>query len=56
MLLKKIELHNFRNFINKEFIFSPLLTLIIGENSKGKTSILEAIYFLTFGIGFRERK
>src|SRR3989344_1491830 len=56
MLLKKIELHNFRNFINKEFIFSPLLTLIIGEKSKGKTSILEAIYFLTFGIGFRESK
>ncbi|MFH1827216.1 MAG: DNA replication and repair protein RecF [bacterium] len=56
MLLKKIDLHNFRNFKNNEFIFNPLLTLIIGENSKGKTNILEAIYFLIFGIGFRESR
>ncbi len=56
MLLKKLELHNFRNFKNNEFLFNPLFTLIIGENSKGKTSILEAIYFLTFGSGFRESK
>ena len=56
MLLKKLELHNFRNFKNNTFLFNPLFTLIIGENSKGKTSILEAIYFLTFGSGFRESK
>jgi len=56
MLIKKLELHNFRNFKSNSFLFNPLLTLIIGENSKGKTSILEAIYFLTFGKGFRESK
>jgi DNA replication and repair protein RecF len=56
MILKKVRLHNFRNFKDKEFVFNPFLTLIIGENSKGKTNILEALYFLIFGYGFRESK
>jgi len=56
MILRKLNLHNFRNFKDKEFIFNPFLTLIIGENSKGKTNLLEAIYFMIFGFGFRETK
>jgi DNA replication and repair protein RecF len=56
MILKKLKLHNFRNFKDKDFTFSPFLTLVIGENSKGKTNLLEALYFLTFGFGFRETK
>ncbi len=56
MLLKQINLHNFRNFDKKEFKFSPFLTIIIGENARGKTNILESIYFLINGIGFRETR
>ncbi len=56
MLLKKIQLHNFRNFDDDSFIFNPFLTVIIGENSKGKTNLLESIFFLTNGQGFRETK
>ncbi len=56
MILNKIILHNFRNFDNQEFIFSPALTIIFGENAKGKTNLLEAAYCLTHGTGFRESK
>lgn len=56
MILSKITLHNFRNFRKQEFIFSPKLTIIFGENARGKTNLLEAIYCLTHGTGFRETK
>jgi len=56
MWLKKITLFNFRNFKNKSFLFNPFLTIIIGENAKGKTNLLEAIHCLTMGKGFREHK
>lgn len=56
MWLKKINLFNFRNFKEKTFIFNPFLTIIIGENAKGKTNLLEAVYCLITGKGFREHK
>ena len=46
MLLNKIVLRNFRNYINCEVNFSKPVNLIIGGNAQGKTSLLEAIYFL----------
>lgn len=56
MILKKLILLNFRNFKKQEFIFDPHLTIIAGENSMGKTNLLEAIYFVLKGAGFREEK
>lgn len=56
MILKQINLFNFRNIKKILFDFSPLLTLIIGSNSKGKTNLLESLYFIITGEGFREEK
>lgn len=56
MLLKQIVLHNFRNFNEKTFYFHPFLTIIIGRNAQGKTNLLESIFFLINGVGFRETK
>jgi len=56
MWLKKISLFNFRNFKERSFIFNPFLTIIIGENAKGKTNLLESIYCLNIGKGFREHR
>ncbi len=56
MLLSKLYLAHFRNFSKKEVEFSPYLTLIVGENAKGKTSLLEAIYSSVFGRGYRESR
>lgn len=46
MLLNNIVLRNFRNYIDCEISFSTPVNLIIGGNAQGKTSLLEAIYFL----------
>ena len=46
MLLNNILLRNFRNYIDCEVSFSKPVNLIIGGNAQGKTSLLEAIYFL----------
>lgn len=56
MLLKQILLKNFRNFSLEKFNFNPFLTIIVGENAKGKTNILEAIHLIIKGIGFRESR
>lgn len=46
MVLRQIELLNFRLHKNTSLEFSDKLNLIIGGNGQGKTSILEAIYYL----------
>jgi DNA replication and repair protein RecF len=47
MFLKKIELQNFRLHRNTSIEFSDKLNLIAGGNGQGKTTILEAIYYLS---------
>lgn len=52
MSLISLRLKNFRN--HKDFYFTfPLTTVIIGQNTVGKTSILEAIQFLSHGKSFK---
>jgi len=47
MVLKQIELQNFRLHKSTSLEFSDKLNLIVGGNGQGKTSILEAIYYLS---------
>jgi len=56
MRLVQVNLTNFRNFGCRQFSFDPQTTLIVGDNARGKTNLLEAIYFLTKGTGFREKR
>ena len=42
--LEKLELFDFRRFEHLEVNLHPSLTVLIGDNGSGKTSILEAIY------------
>lgn len=56
MILKSLKLHNFRNFSNFQAEFDNNITFIIGQNAKGKTTILEAVYVALTGTGFREHK
>jgi len=56
MKLTKIQLHQFRNVAHSVFTLHPSLTVIVGENARGKTNILEAIYVLAQGTGFRESR
>ncbi|MDX8431684.1 MAG: DNA replication/repair protein RecF [Candidatus Algichlamydia australiensis] len=52
-MIKRIRLHNFRNFSSFEAAFDSKINLIIGPNAIGKTSLLEAIHFLSTGRSFR---
>jgi DNA replication and repair protein RecF len=47
MRLTNLSLSNFRNFVRLECEFSPGVTLVVGDNAQGKTSLLESIHFLT---------
>lgn len=52
MILKKIVLKNFRNYSQQELIFNDKFNFIFGDNGHGKTNILEAVSFTTFGKSF----
>ncbi len=56
MILKSISFYHFRNFDKKQFNINPYLTAIFGDNAKGKTNLLEGIYFILKGEGFRESR
>ncbi len=47
MRLTHLSLTNFRNFVRLEAAFPAGPTLVVGANAQGKTSLLEAIYYLT---------
>ncbi|MBI4137404.1 DNA replication/repair protein RecF [Candidatus Roizmanbacteria bacterium] len=53
MTLQKLYLSNFRNYAKQEFSFSENLTIIVGPNTAGKTTILEAVMLLSTGSSFR---
>ena len=53
MIIKSIELTNFRNHDHYLLECKDDVSLILGVNGWGKTSILEAIYILTRGKSFR---
>lgn len=50
MILKEIEIHNFRSYYGHDnhFELSPGLTLILGDNGDGKTTFLEALEWLFY--------
>jgi DNA replication and repair protein RecF len=51
-LLKRIILKDFRNYDKQEFGFNKKFNYIYGDNGHGKTNILEAISFVSFGKSF----
>ncbi len=55
MKLKKLQLENFRTYETYTFEFPQdrNLILIVGDNGKGKTNLLEAVYILSLGRSFR---
>jgi DNA replication and repair protein RecF len=53
MRLRSLYVSNFRLYAEERFTFSPDDNFICGPNAVGKTSLLEAIYFLISGRSFR---
>lgn len=55
MALTKLAIHSFRNINKLELTPGPAFNLIVGVNGSGKTSLLEAIHFLSLARSFRTR-
>ena len=56
MRIRKLHLHNFRNFSDRTFEFPDLFTVVIGDNGKGKSTILQGLRLAaaTFLLGLDE--
>jgi DNA replication and repair protein RecF len=53
MVLKNLRLVNFRKYTDSVFVFHEKTNFINGDNGSGKTSILEAIHYLSITKSFR---
>ena len=53
MHLKHLSLTNFRNFARLDLDVPRRVVLLVGDNAQGKTSVLEAIYFLASFTSFQ---
>lgn len=53
MYLKHLSLTNFRNFARLDLELPRRAILLVGSNAQGKTSVLEAIYFLAAFTSFQ---
>jgi len=56
MGLAKLDITDFRNLHSIQLYPDSGLNLIIGENAAGKTSLLESIFYLSYGRSFRSAK
>jgi len=52
-MLKSIQLSNFRSYVDLKFDFDPKLTVLVGANGSGKTSVIEALNLISTGGSFR---
>jgi len=53
MYLKRLSLTNFRKFTRLDVDIPPKVVVLVGANAQGKTSVLEAIYFLAAFTSFQ---
>ena len=52
-VIKSIRLSNFRNYDQREFFFEDGINVVVGGNGRGKTNLLEALYFMLSGSSMR---
>ncbi|MDQ2986514.1 MAG: SMC family ATPase [Armatimonadota bacterium] len=50
MILRRIELRSFRQFVAADIEFDEGITMILGANGSGKTTILEALKYAFYGV------
>lgn len=49
MILNRITINNFKNITETELELSPSVNCFVGKNGMGKTNLLDAVYYLSFG-------
>lgn len=53
MHIQRLDLLNFRNYAELSITPDPGLNILLGKNAQGKTSVLEAVYFLAVARSWR---
>ena len=53
MIASELDLYNFRNYEKEKVSFGDEVNIIYGDNGMGKTNILEAVYYFSYGRSFR---
>lgn len=48
MRVKSLKITNFKNIGEADFLFSPKLNCLLGDNGMGKSNLLDALYTLSF--------
>ena len=48
MFVNELYIYQFKNYVEKHFQFDENIICVTGKNGSGKTSLLDAIYFLCF--------
>jgi len=56
MIVRSIELRNFRNYDNQLIKFGSNINVLIGKNAQGKTNILEGVFMCAIGKSPRTNK
>ena len=56
MTIHRLNIEQFRNLHQVRFEPSPHINILHGNNGSGKTSVLEAVFFLTHGRSFKASK
>ena len=56
MIVKKVELKNFRNYKLLELDFDSKINILYGNNAQGKTNVLESIYMCSTTKSHRSNK
>lgn len=54
MLVKKLDLYQFRNYSELHIEFKDKINFVIGPNACGKTNLIEAIYYLCLTRSFKK--
>ena len=53
MIVKKLQLINFRNYEKEEISFDSGINVITGDNAQGKTNLLESLIYLSLTRSYR---
>jgi len=56
VILKTLELKDFRNYVAEEVVFHEKINILTGRNAQGKTNLIEAVNLLALGKSFRTRR
>lgn len=56
MILRKLDLRDFRNYQSLSLPLSPQVTIFVGQNAQGKTNVLESILMLALAKSHRANR